>query len=338
MNQKEIAKKAGVSVATISRVINGEEGVSQEKRHKILELLDKYAYVRDINAKNLRTSRSKAIGFLISNFENPFFVSMYQGLEAVCRKNGYNIIIGNTNEDIRQEQEAIDLFLSYRVAGIVASFVDPQETTLRKIKNFGSNIIALDRQQKNIEADTVTMDSFAGAKMQVDYLAGLGHKRIAVIHGTTTNLPGEERLNGYMAAMEEHGLEVLPNYVASGFFNEEEAYAATVQLMGQNPRPTALITHNNLMCIGAYKALKDLNIKIPQDVSLIGFDDFDFADYLEPSLTLIDRPLKTMGEIAGKMLIERIEGKYSGKARLVVFPAKLRVNHSCARAERIIQE
>ena len=182
------------------------------------------------------------------------------------------------------------------------------------------------------------MDSFAGAKMQVDYLAGLGHKRIAVIHGTTTNLPGEERLNGYMAAMEEHGLEVLPNYVASGFFNEEEAYAATVQLMGQNPRPTALITHNNLMCIGAYKALKDLNIKIPQDVSLIGFDDFDFADYLEPSLTLIDRPLKTMGEIAGKMLIERIEGKYSGKARLVVFPAKLRVNHSCARAERIIQE
>lgn len=331
MNQKEIAKKAGVSVATISRVINGEEGVSQEKRQKILELLDKYAYVRDINAKNLRTSRSKAIGFLISNFENPFFVSMYQGLEAVCRKNGYNIIIGNTNEDVRQEQEAIDLFLSYRVAGIVASFVDPQETTLRKIKNFGSNIIALDRQQKNIEADTVTMDSFTGAKMQVEYLAGLGHKRIAVIHGTTNNLPGEERLNGYMAAMEEHSLKVHPNYVVSGFFNEEDAYTATVQLMGQNPRPTAVITHNNLMCIGAYKALKDLNIRIPQDVSLIGFDDFDFADYLEPSLTLIDRPLKTMGEIAGKMLIERIEGKYSGKARLVVFPAKLRVNHSCTR-------
>ena len=146
MNQKEIAKKAGVSVATISRVINGEEGVSQEKRQKILELLDKYAYVRDINAKNLRTSRSKAIGFLISNFENPFFVSMYQGLEAVCRKNGYNIIIGNTNEDIRQEQEAIDLFLSYRVAGIVASFVDPQETTLRKIKNLSLIHISRGRQ------------------------------------------------------------------------------------------------------------------------------------------------------------------------------------------------
>ena len=122
-----------------------------------------------------------------------------------------------------------------------------------------------------------------------------------------------------MAAMEEHGLEVLPNYVASGFFNEEEAYAATVQLMGQNPRPTALITHNNLMCIGAYKALKDLNIKIPQDVSLIGFDDFDFADYLEPSLTLIDRPLKTMGEIAGKMLIERIEGNTAGRRDLLSF-------------------
>ena len=116
---------------------------------------------------------------------------MYQGLEAVCRKNGYNIIIGNTNEDIRQEQEAIDLFLSYRVAGIVASFVDPQETTLRKIKILAPISSRLTDNKKNIEADTVTMDSFAGAKMQVDYLAGLGHKRIAVIHGTTTNLPGK---------------------------------------------------------------------------------------------------------------------------------------------------
>lgn len=335
MNQKEIAKKAGVSVATISRVINGEEGVSQKTRKKILDLLDRYAYVRDINARNLRTSRSKAIGFLISNFENPFFIAMYQGLESVCRQKGYNIIIGNTNEDIAQEQEAIDLFLSYRVAGIVASFVDPQETTLKKIGSFGSNIIALDRQQKNIEADTVTMDSFTGAKMQVEYLAGLGHKRIAVIHGTTNNLPGEDRLNGYMAAMREQGIEVLPNYVVSGYFNEEQAYEAAVRLMGQNPRPTAVIAHNNLMCIGAYKALRDLNVKIPEEVSLIGFDDFDFADYLEPSLTLIDRPLKTMGEVAGKMLIERIEGKYDGEARMVVFPAKLRINRSCVPPKEI---
>jgi len=330
LNQKDIAKKVGVSVATISRVINGEEGVSKSTREKVWKLLEQYAYVRDNNARNLRTAKSKTIGFLISNFSNPFFISIYEGIETVCAERGYTIIIRNTNENVQQEREAIDLFLSYRVAGIIASFVNPQESTLKKLKNYGTCILALDRQQKNIDADTVTMDNFSGASMQVDYLADLGHKRIAVIHGFLTDVVGQDRLNGYLETMKKRKLEILPSYMLCGKYNEEEAYLATMQLMHLNPRPTAIVTHNNMMCIGAYKALKDMNIKIPEEVSLIGFDDFNFSGYLEPSVTLVERSLEKMGEISCKMLIERIENEYAADARVVVLPAKLRINNSCA--------
>lgn len=330
MTQKEIARKAGVSVATISRVINNEEGVSLKTRQRIVNLLDEYAYVRDNNARNLRMSRSKTIGFLMSNLSNPFFISIYQGLEPVCRKYGYNIVIGNTNENVAQEQEAIELFLSYRVAGIIASFVDVQESTLRKMASYGVSVLALDRQQKNMIADTVTMDNITAAKQQVNYLANLGHERIAVVHGTTTNVPGEDRLRGYYEAMEANGLAVLPGYAVSGKFNEEQAYFVAANLLSLKPRPTAIVAHNNLMCIGAYKAIKDTGLKIPEDVSLMGFDDFDFANHLEPSLTLIERSLPKMGEISGKMLIERIEKKIEGDARVFVLPAKLRHGNSCA--------
>jgi LacI family transcriptional regulator len=330
VTQKEIAKKAGVSVATISRVLNNESGVSALTRQRITNLFDECAYVRNNNARNLRTSRSKAIGFLMSNIANPFFIAIYQGLEPICKEHGFNIILGNTNENIQQEKEAIDLFLSYRVDGLIASFVDPQESTLKKLSNYGTSIIALDRQQKNINADTVTMDNLNSAKEQVYYLAGLGHKRIAVVHGTTNNLPGKDRLRGYRSAMQELGFSILPGYEVSGKFNEEEAYNAAIGLFKGVLPPTAVVVHNNLMCIGVYKAIKDSGLKIPKDVSLVGFDNFDLSDYLNPGLTLIERSLQETGRISGKMIIERIEKKYEGDARVVVLPYRLRINESCA--------
>jgi LacI family transcriptional regulator len=330
LTQKEIAQKAGVSVATISRVLNNENGVSFQTRERIKGLFEHYAYIRNNNARNLRTSRSKAIGFLMSNIANPFFIAIYQGLEPICKQHGFNIILGNTNENIQQEREAIDLFLSYRIDGLIASFVDPQESTLKKLNSYGTSIIALDRQQKNLDTDTVTMDNLNGAKKQVYYLANMGHERIAVIHGTTNNLPGEDRLKGYRCAMQELGFLILPGYEVSGRFNEKDAYIAMTVLLKRSLPPTAVVIHNNLMCIGAYKAIKDLGLKIPRDISLVGFDNFELADYLDPGLTLIERSLQETGRISGEMVIERIEKKYEGTARIVMLPYELRINGSCA--------
>lgn len=330
MNQKIIAQQAGVSVATVSRVLNGHAGVSDKTKKKVLELLDSNAYVLNNNARNLRMSKSKTIGFSISNFSNPFFISIYQGLDPICREKGYSIIIGNTNECIKQEREVFDLFLSYRVAGIIASFVDPQESTLKKLHNYGTSILALDRRLENVSADTVTMDNINGARQQVDYLASLNHKRIALIHGPLTDVVAVERHKGYCKGMEEHGLKIHPEYVLSGAFNESEAYLATIKLLSITPRPTAIAVHNNLMTIGAYKAIQDMRLQIPQDISLIGYEDFDLAGYLKPGLTMIERSLQQTGEVSARMIIERIENFYTGEPRIISLPAKLKMRDSCA--------
>ncbi len=330
MNQKTIAQQADVSIATVSRVINNRPGVSDDTKQRILQLLEANAYVPDNNARTLRTSKSKAIGFLISNFANPFFITIYQGLESVCREQGYNIVIGNTNESVKQERDQIDLFLSYRIAGIVASFVGPQESTLKKLKNYGTSILALDRQKANITADTVTMDNIGGARQQVGHLAALGHKNIALIHGQPTDVVAGERLKGFKEGMTEHGLDIRPEYMLSGALNESEAYLAAIKLLNMERRPTAVVAHNNLMTIGAYKAIKDMRLRIPQDISIIGFEDFDFAAYLNPGLTMIERSLHQMGEISARMVIERIENRYTGQPRIISFPARLKVRDSCA--------
>lgn len=334
MNQKSIAKQAGVSVATVSRVLNGYAGVSEKTKQKVLTLLDANAYVLNNNARNLRMAKSKTIGFLISNFSNPFFNSIYQGLEPVCREKGYSIVIGNTNESAEQEREVIDLFLSYRVAGIIASFVDPHENTIKKLDNYGTNILALDRHKENISADTVTMDNVHGAQQQVEYLAGLGHKCIALIHGPLTDVVASERYKGYVEGCKKHNIKPASEYMFSGDFNEAEAYLATIKLLSLTPRPTAIVVHNNLMTIGAYKAIQDMHLQIPNDISIIGFEDFDIAEYLKPGLTMIERSLHQTGEVSGRMIIERIENVYTEEPRVVSFPAQLKVRDSCAPPEK----
>lgn len=328
MNQREIAKLAGVSSATISRVINNDPGVSDETRKYVREIIEKYSYVTNVNARNLRMSRAKAIGFLISNFSNPFFVSIYQGMEKICTEKGYNIIIGITNEKTELQKKAIDLFLSYQVSGIIGSFVDMDEPTLKKLKGMKDNVILLDRHIKGIEADTIEIDNEGGAVQQVNYLADLGHRKIAVIHGKNDS-PGVSRLEGFYKGMKDRGLSVRPEYVICGNYNEQDSYYSTVQLLQLPDMPTAIIAHNNLMCIGAYKAIRDLGKKIPEDVSLIGFDNFDYANYLEPGITLIDRPVDQMGEMAAKMVFERLEYTYTGSARRIVLPVKLKISKSC---------
>ena len=330
MDQKKIAKLAGVSTATVSRVVNNYAGVSEKTKKKVMKVIRENMYVHNMSARNLRSANSKTIGFLISNFSNPFFIVIYEGLEAVCRSRGYSILIGNTNEDVEQERKAIDHLLSHRVDGIVASFVNPSQYTLDRLNSLNTKVLMLDRKIDGLDTDTITIDNIGGAQTQVSYLMELGHRDIAVIHGSTNNSPGEERLKGYYLGMEAGGAKVNPGYVIDGDFTEERAYNATIQLMSLSPRPTAVAVHNNLMCMGAYKALIDLNIKIPQDVSLIGFDDFDLASYLPPGITLISRPIKEMGILAAETLLDRIESKGAEELKKVEFPSKLKVRGSCA--------
>lgn len=332
MDQREIARLAGVSTATVSRVLNNSGSVSEKKRNKILKIVEEHAYVQNTYAKNLRASSSKTIGFLVSNLSNPFFIEVFKGLETSCRNKGYDIIIGNANEDPIQEKTALDLLISYRVDAIVASFVKPDLSMIEKLRSFNIDVLLLDRIIPGIDTDVVVIDNIRGAMEQVRYLASLGHRQIAVIKGTDFDSNGIERMHGFMKGMKECNLEIDQNYIIEGQFLEDAAYSAAIKLMGLKKPPTAIITHNNLMCMGAYKALRDMHIKIPGDVSLIGFDDFGLADYLDPPVTVIDRPMYEMGEMAGNLIIDRLRGNGTMEYKKVVFPVKLKIRDSCNEA------
>lgn len=328
MNQKEIARLAGVSVATVSRVINNDTSVSDRTRDKVRNVLAQQSYVANINARNLRTARTKTIGYLISTFNNPYFISIYEGLEKVCKEHGYNILIGITNEDPKTQLEAIDMLLSYKVCGIVGSFVTPDSITVKKLEKMCDFVISIDRKVPGLNSDLICVNNEFGGAEQVRHAVEYGHEKIAVIYGME-DTAGIGRLNGYKQCMQRYGKEIRQEYVVPGQFNEKKAYLSTISLLTLPDPPTVILAHNNLMTIGAFKAIKDMHLNIPDDVSLIGFDDFTLADYLSPGVTLIQHPAYEMGEMAAKTLFERLEGKYTGEQRSVMLPVKLEIRASC---------
>ena len=328
LNQKEIAELAGVSVSTVSRVINDDPRISERTKQVVREVLAANPYVTNINARNLRVSRTNAIGFLISSFNNPYFVSIYEGLRDICRKRGYIIIVGITDEDPAVQQEAIDLLLSYKVCGIVGSFVAMSHEVMAKLRQMCEFVVALDRRIPGLESDFVSINNEFAGRQQVYHAAGYGHRKIAAIYGRLDSA-GRGRLDGYIAAMKELGLDLRPEYMVCGDFDESVAHSAVLSLLNLPDPPTAIVTHNNLMTIGAFKAIVDMHKSIPDDVSLIGFDDFLLADYLSPGITRIRHPAHEMGEIAAKTLLERLDGVYSGAPKNIVLPVKLKICSSC---------
>lgn len=328
LNQKEIAQLAGVSVSTVSRVINDDPRISERTKQTVREILAANPYVTNNNARNLRVSRTNAIGFLISSFNNPYFISIYEGLRDICRKRGYIIIVGITDEDPTLQQEAIDLLLSYKVCGIVGSFVTMSASSKAKLQQMCEFVVALDRRIPGFDSDFVGINDEFGGQQQVLHAASYGHRKIAVIYGRLDSA-GQGRLNGYLSAMKALNLPLRQEYMVCGNFDESAAYAAALSLLNLPDPPTAIITHNNLMTVGAFKAVVDMQKSIPDDISLVGFDDFLLADYLSPGITRIRHPAHEMGEIAAKTLLERLDGLYSGPSKTVVLPVKLKICNSC---------
>lgn len=332
MNQRNVARLAGVSSATVSRVVNNDPNVSGETAKKVNEVIHKYGYVQNAMARNLRMANTKTIGYLVPDIRNPFFPQVLGGIESVCWKRGYDIIFENTDEKLDKEKGAINTLMRYRVDGVIADFVDPNSEDIRKVEKMGIPLVLIDRKKTIGEkTDCVVIDNIGGMEQMVKYLIDLGHTKIAMIYGSKEITPGIERLQGFNKAMREAGIVVNEDYVLNGMFSEDGGYECTYRLMKMNEPPTAIITANNVMTMGAFKALADNSIKIPADVSLAGFDDFPLAAYLTPSLTVVNRPTWEMGQTAAEILLERIENKDADHPKKeMVLPTNLLIRGSCA--------
>jgi len=328
----DVAKKAGVSTATVSRVINGVSyPIREETRKKILEAAQELNYRPNTIAKSLARGRSYTIALLIPNITNNFYTQLAEVIEERLQEKGYNTYLCNTMRSIEKESRYIDGLIARRVDGVIFSptRVKPEDNEINKrnIMELQKNGIAVVAFGSHFEGvNQVYINTYNGALEAVRYLVSLGHKRIGFIDGLTAGTR-QSRRRGYLKGLEEAGLPMEPNLIVSGDLEMESGYYCTKKLMEQKNPPTAIIAVNNLMAIGALKAAEEIGRKVPDDLSVIGFDDSLMSEVVKPSLTVIKQPLKAIANEAARLLIDQLEGE--GKIQMVELQPQLIIRESC---------
>jgi LacI family transcriptional regulator len=307
---KEVAEHSGVSVATVSRVLNGRTDVDRELRQRVMAAVEQLHYRPNRLARNLRTKSTKVIALVVPDIQNPFFISVQRGLEEVAFREGYTVLVCNTDDDPDRESTYLQVLVDEAVAGIVVCATDERRSSAQLLKILGQGIalVALDRRLENAPVDGVLSDNFGGTRTAVSYLIEQGHRRIGLIAGPNKYAPARERRMGYEQALLDHGLPVDPTLIKVTNFKGPEAEVATTQLLTSDEPPTALFLSSGNVAIGSLRAIHRLGLQIPNDVSLIVFDDLDWADAYNPPLTVVAQGTHQLGGLAGDLLLRRIRG------------------------------
>lgn len=313
MNIYDIAKEAGVSTSTVSRVLNGNKNVKEETRQKVLEVIKGKNYVPNAIARNLSFGESQNIAFLVPDIENPFFSKVLHGITDKASESNYNVFMFGTNENTEREHRILDTLKEEMIKGLIIIPVsDMDHETAYKLKNYeaqGIPVVLIDRDIKGAGFDGVFSEDADGSYEAVELLIQEGHRKIAIITGPETSRPGHNRLKGYKKALENYNIEVNPEYIINGEFLEEESYKAMKTLMELNDPPTAIFSSNNMTTIGCLRYLKEKNMKLVEDVSLVGFDDIKELEYTDIGLTVVTRPVYEMGCQVMDLLEQRFQNK-----------------------------
>ncbi len=303
----DVAKKAGVSVATVSRVLNSSPLVTEAARRKVLRAVKELNYQPNRAAQRLRAGRSRVIGLIISDIQNPFFTSVVRGIEDVAYQHGYSLVLCNSDEDPEKEKLYINVMRSEDVAGVILASASEANPQVDDLIAHNIPIVAIDRQIDDRQIDSVLATNIEGARAAVAHLIELGHRCIGYIGLPLTRTPGKERYEGYQRALSDHRLPVSSDYVRLADAKQPGGYASTRDLLKQQPCVTALFVANNLMTLGALDAIRERGLKIPDDISIIGFDDMPWANLLQPPLTAIAQPTYELGQRAAELLLGRLK-------------------------------
>jgi len=327
---KDVARRAGVSTATVSRVLAGKTGVSEGLRESVLAAAQELAYQPSRVARSLRVQRSAIIGLIISDIQNPFFTSLVRAVEDVAYQHGYGVFLCNSDEDIEKERLYIEILHAEKVAGVVISATGEEGNPSRVLVEAGIPVVAVDRRMKDLEVDTVVIDNVSAACEIVGHLIGDGHRRIGAVVGPEGTTTGRERLEGYARALRGHDLPILPELVRAGLPKEEFGYLSVSELLSLSEPPTGLFTGNNLLTAGALRAIRERELRIPDDIALVAFDELDWMSLVEPGLTVVAQPTYDLGRAAAELLFDRVEGGAHPAEELVLTPT-LVIRQSCAR-------
>jgi LacI family transcriptional regulator len=305
----DVAKRANVSVATVSRVINNQGGVRKETEEDILRAINELNYVRSAVARSMVRKETKTIGIIIPDICNPFFPEVIAGIERKAIDKQYFTMLSSSDESMQKEKDIIRHFIERGVDGVIITTADERGMHLQPLIDAQIPIVAVDRDIRNFEVDTVLTGNREGSYEAVKHLIHLGHEKIAIIRGPQETTPGLERFKGYKKAMEEYNIPIKEEWIGDGNFMENSGFSITSKFHSLKDRPTAIFSCNNLMSIGALKAMRKLNWETSKDITFIGFDDIEIATFMNPSLTMISRPKRKLGEIAFQLLYDRMNTK-----------------------------
>jgi LacI family transcriptional regulator len=326
----DVAASAGVSVATVSAFFNGTAPVSAELRGRIEQAVQSIGYKRNAIARSLKMGTTKTIGLVIADITNPFFTDVTSVIQDVLHRSGYAVMLCCTDEDTAMQDEQISLLLDRMVDGLIIAPAGDDHALEKVLARSSIPTVLIDRICSGIEADAVVLDNQRAVQDAINYLISLGHRRIGYISGSLETSTGLGRLAGYKAALENAHIPIRDDMIRFGNFRERDAYNATMQLLVQPERPTALFSANNLMVIGVMKALRDMGLRCPDDISVSSFDDFPWADVFQPNLTTIAQPVEAIGEQAAQLILERIARRGDHHPpRRIVLSGRLMVRDSC---------
>lgn len=329
---KDVARLAGVSNGTVSAVINGKTRVSANAQRRVADAMKALDYHPDHVARSLKTGRSRVIGMIVPDLTNPFFVELMCGVEESARNAGYSIIFSNSNENPNQERENLAMLYSQRVGGVVLACSDGH-AAYDRLTTRRFPIVFIDRlPAAGFNGPAVVIDNADAAYRATKHLIGLGHTDIAIITPRTDLSNGIARVEGFRKAMQEAHLPIRDIYYQRGDYSLESGYRCGMELLRMSERPTAIFSCNNKMTLGLVQAIAELDISVPEQVSVLSFDDFPWASHFHPRLTAIAQPSHEMGRRAMQLLLSAIDPQHSGEGdatdSVVVLKAELRIRES----------
>lgn len=337
VNIKSVAEKAGVSTATVSRVLRDYPIVKEKTRKKVLKAITDLNYEVNAVARSLRQRKTYTIGIIVGNVLSQFYSIIAKSVEDVAQKNGYNMILCNGDDDPQKELRYLKVLKANRVDGIILTPTGKNSDYINWLIESDTKMVLLDRLIEGVKCDAVLVDNENGAYKAVKHLISQGYRKIATITGYLDRTTGRGRLNGYLRALNEAGIPRDDNLIKVGNFKKRSGIELTRELIESSNRPEAIFVSNIDMTLGTLITIKEMGIKIPDDIGIVGFDDSEWAMILDPPITVISQPVYSLGSTSAERLIKKINGEEMGldnKPIIITLNTELIIRNSTKKIQK----
>jgi Transcriptional regulators len=334
-NLKDIAKKLNMSVSTVSRVVNNKTYVKPETRELVMKALNELNYTPNQVARSLKNKSTKTIGVMVPDISEDFFAYVIKGIDEVLSRQGYTMILCDTGEKPDKEELYMDILFEKQIDGIILATVSKEHKTLQKLIAKNLPVIFIDNLPGiKSNYDSVIIDNNKASYIAVEHLIKMGHKTIGAIIGKMDETTGYERLLGYRKALEDYKIDIDENLIKLGDFKEKSGYENMKALLEYERKITAVYVASSKMTYGAIKAIKGKGLKIPGDISLVGFDIHDVSGLISPSITTIIQPEERIGKVAGELMLKRLQNSEERYSQKIVLDPDILIRESCGYTSR----